>query len=92
MICPVTGQLTLDALKSLTAEQAAAVYERGKEAVVWALLQLAALARSADAPAPLAGAAPDPSTPSAMIAPYSILSIAPHSFPKGPGCDRLMKP
>ncbi len=51
-------------LKGLTEEQAAAIFKQGQEAVVWALLQLSALARTNDPKGD------DPATPSAMVAPY----------------------
>ena len=49
-------------LTQLTEEEADAIYERGKESVIWALLQLAAMVQG--------NGKPSPSTPSSQIPPY----------------------
>jgi len=60
-IAPASGLEGID-LQGLNRDEAEAIYEQGKEAVVWALLQLAALLKS--------NGKPSPSTPSAHIPPY----------------------
>ena len=66
MIRLVTDRFTVDDLANLTKEQARELYQAGEESVVWALLQLSAMARErADA-----AGTDDPATPSAMIPPY----------------------
>ena len=59
----MTSQFTTENLPRLTEKQAAEIYRQGEEAVVWALLQLGAMARNTSQP--------DPATPSAMVAPYA---------------------
>ena len=49
-------------LTKLTEKEAESIYEQGKESVIWALLQLAALAQT--------NGKPSPSTPSSQIPPY----------------------
>lgn len=64
-----TGQNLLsdiDLLAGLTEQQAESIYEQGKEAVVFALLQLAQIAAQSRSPNPQAAIAADPSTPSAQ--------------------------
>ncbi|MFC1601042.1 IS66 family transposase [Candidatus Sumerlaeota bacterium] len=61
----MTDQFSDEFLLNLTPEQAQAIVAQGDEASRWALLRLSALARGKSAKS-----APDPSTPSAMIAPY----------------------
>ena len=74
----MTDQITDDGLLQLTEETASQLFEQGKEKVVWALLQLSALARQKAAGVN----AIDPATPSAMIAPYH----------KAPGRKHKAKP
>ena len=57
-------QLNPDLLISLDQNQAEAIFDQGKEAVVFALLQLAKMAAEVKIPAIL------PSTPSAMVPVY----------------------
>ena len=58
----MTRQLTDNDLRNLSPEQAAEIFEQGQEAVIWALLKLAALAQGKPKR--------DPSTPSAQVPPY----------------------
>jgi hypothetical protein len=65
MIRLVTDQITIDDLLNLSAENARAIVAQGEETAVWALLKLSAMARRNGEERD------DPTTPSAMIAPYN---------------------
>ncbi len=69
----MTERITDQDLLNLTKEQAEELYAKGSEVVVWALLTLRALARHKETAATQTteNREPDPSTPSAMIAPYA---------------------
>ena len=82
MIRHMTNSYTTSELLNLTEAQARQIAEN-PELALWALLQLSALAReNAEAEQP-AASAPDPSTPSAMVAPY--LKEQSKKKPKKPG-------
>src|SRR4030042_2883799 len=79
-------QISDHELLELTEQQAREIYAQGPEAVVWALLQLSAIARQRAAARQADDAkpqAPDPATPSAMIPPYR--KQARHGRRKKPG-------
>lgn len=58
----MTRQFTDKDLRNLTPEQASEIFQQGEDAVIWALLKLAALAQGKPKR--------DPSTPSAQVPPY----------------------
>jgi transposase len=72
----MTATVTIPLGPDLSAEQAEAIYNQGKEAVIFALLELAKKLGEqqsrVQAPAP---PQPSPSTPSGMIAPYQKTSV-----------------
>ena len=68
----MTNSCTISQLLNLTPEAAARIVDSDRELAIWALLQLSALAREkaeVESDTPPVNTA-DPSTPSAMVAPY----------------------
>ena len=78
-ICRMTDRLSNKDLLNLTESEARRIIAAGEETNLWALLKLSALAKAA------ASSETDPSTPSAMVAPYKKTNTGKSRKAKKPG-------
>jgi uncharacterized protein with PIN domain len=81
----MTDRYTTKDLLNLTEAKAQQIFAKGREATVWALLELSALAKAANVAAKGASDEPDPSTPSAMVAPFKKPNTSKSRKAKKPG-------